>query len=148
MNINSIMDILLIALKFVVIPNVSPVVPKALQDSKYACKKVMFLELVTIIIETVNNRTCDKNATIRDFVTVSSGILLPKNVVSFLFLLYASKDKMHIKNVVILIPPPVEAGAAPIHINVEKIIFVPVANSLKSIVAYPALLVEKVLKIT
>lgn len=53
MNIKNIITNLQSVFSEVVIPSVNPVVPKALQDSKYASKNETFFRLVTIIIDEI-----------------------------------------------------------------------------------------------
>ena len=147
-NIKRTITIFDIVFKDVVIPSDKPVTPNALQDSKKASRNVISFKIVTIIIETNRTSIWEIKVTISDFITVSCGIFLFKNVTSFLFLLYEIIAKTHTKKVVTLIPPPVEAGAEPIHISKANIILVPWLNSFMSIVENPAFLADIELNMT
>ena len=139
-NITPIITNLLMVLSWAVIPKLNPTVLYAEKHSKAISNKLFSLSKIEInmIAKPITNK--DNEITAKALLTEISAIsLLYISILSFPFAKLI-KLRMAIANVLVLIPPPVDAGEAPTHINKNIIITVEKLKTLMSIVLNPAVL--------
>ena len=137
-NMVKIITSLLGILRFAVNPTLSPTVLYAEKHSKAMLNKSFSLSNDAIQKVAPPITTNDKEMIANALRTEISAI--SRLYTSIRFLLFAKLKKLSvaIANVLVLIPPPVEAGEAPIHIKRKIIMMVGKLNNVMSTVLKPA----------
>lgn len=139
-NIINIITNLLAALKFAVIPILKPTVLYAEKHSKAMLFKSFSLSKIDIarIAEPITNN--DNEITAKARLTEMSEISLLYTSILVFPLAKLQKLRVAMAKVLVFIPPPVEAGEAPIHIKRKIIMMVEKFKAVISTVLNPAVL--------
>ena len=139
-NINSIINIFPKILRFGLPPILSPTVAIADTTSNPTSSKLKSGSVIDIIRVPIKNRATPIKNIPNDFFTVVSLILLSHTSISCFSNINDFTVNINVAIVVVFTPPPVDAGDAPININIiiKNILFSLIAA--KSIVLNPAVL--------
>jgi hypothetical protein len=140
MNMVIMITSLLALLSSLVMPRLKPTVLYAEKHSKAIRIKSLSLSNDDIKKTAAPITIRDKEMMAKALLTDTSAISLPKYSMRSLPLARLIKFKMPMENVLVLIPPPVEAGDAPIHINRKTNIMVQKFNTDVSTELKPAVL--------
>src|SRR5688500_2607980 len=145
-NMVKIITSLLGKLKFAVNPTLSPTVLYAEKHSKAMLNKSFSLSKDAMLKVAPPITTNDKEMIANALRTEMSAISRLYISIRFLPLAKLKKLSVAIAKVLVLIPPPVEPGEAPIHMSRKIIMMVGKLNNVISIALKPAVLGEVALK--